>query len=116
MSATRGGQELNDQAASTHLPLPRSSSAGIQPSTISADSDYGQRMWIKTRVKPHLCPKCQSRATQRSKRRGTFELALLGLLPVRPFRCRDCDWRFYGLLFHLRSTRSKIPVARQPNA
>ena len=88
---------------------------GVTQSKQNSD-DYGQRVWLKSRVKPHFCPRCQSRATLRTKRRGIFELTLLGLLPVRPFRCRDCGCRFYSFLFHMRSNGSKIPAGRQPNA
>ena len=82
----------------------------------SDDDKHGQLEWVRSRAKPHDCPRCQSTATQRSRRRGVFELTLLGLLPVRPFRCRDCDRRFYGLLLNLPSVRSQIPVARGPKA
>jgi len=80
----------------------------------SVEDGYGRRLWARSRVEPHICPRCQSAATQRSRRRGTLELALLDLLPVRPFRCRDCDRRFYGFLFNLYSLRSKTPIARGP--
>lgn len=115
MGATQQhGHGLSDRAANARSPMPRSRS-GRHSSATSIDGDYGQRMWLRSRVKPHFCPKCQSGATQRSKRRGLFELTLMGLLPVRPFRCRSCDWRFYGLLFNMQPSRSKIPGARQPN-
>jgi hypothetical protein len=102
MDATRGRHEPDDRTANERLPM-RHSSSGSQSSASSGDNDYGQRIWVNGRVKQRLCPKCQSTATQRSKRRGALELTLMGLLPVRPFRCRDCDWRFYGLLFNMRS-------------
>jgi len=44
-----------------------------------------------------LCPHCKSKYIHRSKRRGIFELSVLMLLPLRPFRCEDCDRRFYAL-------------------
>jgi hypothetical protein len=56
---------------------------------------------------PVACPHCQSKAIRRSKRRGTFESTLLNLIPVRPFRCKDCYSRFYSLTFQLNSTQSK---------
>jgi ribosomal protein L37AE/L43A len=54
-----------------------------------------------------LCPHCQSKAIRRSKRRGVFESSILSLLPVRPFRCKDCDHRFYGLSSQPTSIQSK---------
>jgi hypothetical protein len=91
MRAPRSRDELNVQAASAQL------------------------TWIRSSLKPRLCPKCQSNDTRRSKRRGFLELGLLGLLPVLPFRCKDCDWRFYGWLFSVNSIRSKMLTNREPN-
>jgi hypothetical protein len=114
MGVTQRGHELSDRGAKACLPE-HSSSSEIRSSATSIDGDYGKRVWLKSTVKPHFRPKCQSAATQRSKRRGLFELSLMGLLPVRPFRCRNCDCRFYGLLLNMQSNRSKIPTARQSN-
>jgi hypothetical protein len=61
---------------------------------------------------PALCPCCQSKAVRRSKRRGVFESTLLSLIHVRPFRCMDCDRRFYGLAFQTSSIQSKSVTAR----
>jgi DNA-directed RNA polymerase subunit RPC12/RpoP len=44
---------------------------------------------------PVVCPHCNSKYIHRSKRRGIFELSVLSLVPIRPFRCEDCDRRFY---------------------
>ena len=41
------------------------------------------------------CPQCNSKYIHRSKSRGIFELSVLTLVPIRPFRCEDCDRRFY---------------------
>jgi hypothetical protein len=38
---------------------------------------------------------CWSRLISRSKRRSLIELTLLPLLFVRPYRCMECDWRFF---------------------
>jgi hypothetical protein len=56
---------------------------------------------------PVLCPHCQSKAIRRSRRRGMFESSVLSLIPVRPFRCKECDHRFYGLTSHTNSIQSK---------
>ena len=47
--------------------------------------------------KARTCPYCGSVDVHRSKRRGFFELFLLSILPLRPYRCAVCDWRYYGL-------------------
>ncbi len=42
-----------------------------------------------------LCPNCRSVDTSRSHRKGPLEKYLLGALGVRPYRCMNCDARFY---------------------
>jgi hypothetical protein len=74
------------------------------------------------------CPWCQSERTRRSKTRGFFE-AFLARLTVRPFRCQDCDCRFFRRSASLRShtgasvgsgpfsalrTTPETPAASQP--
>lgn len=46
---------------------------------------------------PAVCPYCGSKAIRRSKRRGMVESSL-SLIWVRPFRCKDCDQRFYAFI------------------
>ena len=41
------------------------------------------------------CPHCRSIETFRSHRRGAVERYLLRVVGVRPFRCLNCDVRFY---------------------
>ncbi len=41
------------------------------------------------------CPQCQSEQTRRSKRRGFVERGPLTLLSFKPFRCGDCQHRFF---------------------
>jgi ribosomal protein L37AE/L43A len=60
---------------------------------------------------PALCPRCERKAVRRSKRRGVIESTLLSLIRVRPFRCMDCDRRFYGLAFQTSSIQSKSVIA-----
>jgi DNA-directed RNA polymerase subunit RPC12/RpoP len=43
-----------------------------------------------------LCPYCGSSEVFRSHRRGTVERYLLRAIAVRPYRCVNCDARFYG--------------------
>lgn len=44
------------------------------------------------------CPICASGSVRRSRRKGAIERIWLRLAFVRPFRCKDCDSRFWG--FH----------------
>ena len=43
------------------------------------------------------CPHCGGPEVFRSHRRGTMKRFLLRAVGVRPFRCVDCNARFYGL-------------------
>jgi hypothetical protein len=42
------------------------------------------------------CPNCQSGAIRRSKRRGLVERVFLRVAMVWPYRCEDCDARFWS--------------------
>lgn len=42
------------------------------------------------------CPYCKSDETSRSHRRGAIGRYLLRFIGVRPFRCLNCDVRFYA--------------------
>lgn len=42
------------------------------------------------------CPNCESEAIRRSERRGFVECVFLRLALVWPYRCDDCDLRFWG--------------------
>ena len=44
----------------------------------------------------HHCHSCGSKRVSRSRRRGVVERVLLRLLLIRPYRCNNCDFRFYG--------------------
>jgi len=41
------------------------------------------------------CPFCQSKRIYPSRRRGIIERSFLTMVCVRPFRCENCDFRFY---------------------
>jgi len=43
------------------------------------------------------CPRCHSDEVFRSHRRGAMEKYVLRLVGMRPYRCVNCDARFYGL-------------------
>jgi hypothetical protein len=42
------------------------------------------------------CPHCRSLETSRSQRHGGVERYLLSIIGVLPYRCLDCDARFYA--------------------
>jgi hypothetical protein len=42
------------------------------------------------------CPHCRSVEAFRSHRKGPLEKYLLGAIGVRPYRCMNCDARFYA--------------------
>jgi hypothetical protein len=42
-----------------------------------------------------LCPECHSNEVTRSRRRGLVEQIILPALQVRPYRCMECNHRFF---------------------
>jgi ribosomal protein L37AE/L43A len=54
--------------------------------------------WITDR----RCPSCGRVDVRRSARKNAFEVALLPFLLARPFRCENCNNRFYGPAFQRR--------------
>ncbi len=42
-----------------------------------------------------VCPNCHCEVVRRSHRVGLLERIVLNALSVRPYRCSDCDKRFY---------------------
>lgn len=47
------------------------------------------------------CPRCKRESARRSRRRGLHEY-LFSLAGVYPWRCRDCERRFFATLVPLR--------------
>jgi len=47
-------------------------------------------------AKSHACPRCGSYLVRRSKKKTLVEYVVWLLLFVRPYRCDDCDIRFFG--------------------
>ena len=56
--------------------------------------------------KSHECPRCGSHLVRLSKRRTSVERVVCRLLFVRPYRCNDCNSRFFG--FGAASTRKSV--------
>lgn len=42
-----------------------------------------------------VCPRCSSRKIRRSKRKGFWERLILDPAGIRPYRCEECDERFF---------------------
>ena len=53
----------------------------------------------------HSCPQCSSADIYRSRRQGLVEKYILPALRLRPYRCIDCNNRFYDFP-HVQETRS----------
>lgn len=51
----------------------------------------------------HVCPKCQSRVIVRVERGDMLERLKLKMVRKLPYRCLDCDHRFFDR-----------PLSRQP--
>ncbi len=68
------------------------------------------------RVMDRHCPSCGSVEVRRSARRNSFEAALLPFLLTRPFRCKNCGHRFYGLAFRSRvfTPHDAMPISDLP--
>jgi hypothetical protein len=58
------------------------------------------------------CPSCQNPSIYRSRRHGMFESILGGILLLYPYRCQQCDARFY--IFGQRRL-PMVPVKPQPS-
>src|SRR6267142_4148475 len=54
--------------------------------------------WVTNR----RCPSCGCIEVRRSAKKTLFEATLLPFLLARPFRCENCDYRFYGSVFRKR--------------
>jgi ribosomal protein L37AE/L43A len=59
------------------------------------DQPAGSRPVRRVRRRDHLCPSCGSGAVDRTQRHGALERLYLTLANQRPYRCRECDHRFY---------------------
>ena len=49
----------------------------------------------RVRRRCHRCPGCGSSAVERAEREGALERLYLSLASQRPYRCRECEHRFY---------------------
>lgn len=49
----------------------------------------------RPKARVHRCPRCKSLAIRRTLRDGFVEQMLLRLLKLAPYRCNDCEKRFF---------------------
>jgi ribosomal protein L37AE/L43A len=54
----------------------------------------------------HKCPVCGSPEVRRATRKTVFEVYILPLVKLHPYRCSECDKRFYA-----RSEHAQRPLA-----
>jgi len=62
----------------------------------SADDRCRKTPMITWNFQEKSCPCCGSEEVTRSRRQGFFERSVLGVTSIRPYRCIDCDTRYYG--------------------
>lgn len=43
----------------------------------------------------NICPQCYGNSVRKSRRRGAMERILCALFLISPFRCEDCDHRYF---------------------
>jgi hypothetical protein len=55
------------------------------------------RFRIATATDLVYCPNCTAIKLRRSRRKGILEKTLLKVLAVRPYRCDQCDERYFGV-------------------
>lgn len=46
--------------------------------------------------KSHVCPNCGSHQYYKSRRKGLWEQFLHSVFSISPFRCTQCDERYFG--------------------
>jgi transposase-like protein len=78
----------------------------IQRSRLSADASFlpslkKGKAWIS-------CPDCQSGRIHRSRTRGIVE-SLLVFLRIQPYRCDECDYRFFRWCVQNKSRTTRSP-------
>jgi hypothetical protein len=63
----------------------------------------GKLMWKIRRFRIGMagqstnCPSCSSSKVRRSRRKGVFEKGFLKIFAVYPYRCEECDERYYRI-------------------
>src|ERR1700676_4582688 len=58
------------------------------------------------------CPRCHSLQIHRSRRYGNLESGLLSILLLQPFRCDNCNHRFFRWSFAANAAQSYQAISR----
>ncbi len=59
----------------------------------------GERTGICLHLSVRTCPFCESTRMSRSARKGFFERVVIAFFLLRPYRCVECDGRYYSFTF-----------------
>jgi predicted Zn-ribbon and HTH transcriptional regulator len=59
---------------------------------------------------PPQCPNCRSGRISRSRRKGFEEFLLHYFCFISPYRCRECDFRYFRYRMRLRSPAVATPT------
>jgi transposase-like protein len=58
------------------------------------------RFRIQTGEESAHCPSCKSSKLRRTHRTGIVERSLSKIFGLRPYRCKECDERFFRIKTH----------------
>ena len=98
--------ELNICVRAAEQVLPYWSNLGFEDLSIRSADANGEMVVIQ-------CPMCHSRLIRRSKRQNLVEYLLSTAVFIRPYRCVECDWRFFR--WSLKSHGARHITARHGN-
>jgi hypothetical protein len=65
---------------------------------------------VSFQFRMRTCPQCRGNDIHRSRRCTGLERYLLPLLLLRPYRCADCDQRYFGWVFATRKRDEEAAV------
>jgi YgiT-type zinc finger domain-containing protein len=54
-------------------------------------------VWFGTATRLGQCPNCRGSKVHKSRRKNTFEKTALKMLFVNPYRCEECDERYFNI-------------------
>ena len=94
-SSHRSKKRGNHEAKNANAPVSEQSTAPLSAQStvpVSAQSS-GKRHRPRNR-RSKKCPRCDGKNVHRSSRRGIRERAI-SIFSLYPYRCHDCDKRFY---------------------
>ena len=82
IAVLRSSQQSPDENEARFLDYTFSKTQGFSPGMLK-------------NLRPQICPRCEGRIIRRSHRKNLAEKAR-SLLFIRPYRCVDCHYRFWG--------------------